>query len=101
MDLANLTPSEIASLRAQLLGAPGSANDPTGRSPIKPRQLHDLRLLPTATDPRPMFIPSTETPRDWVVGPGTPFPKLLWHRTTGEERTVHTATEQARYEQDW
>ena len=100
MDLNNLTPSEIASLKAQLLGGPGGT-DPSGRSPLKPRQLHDLRLMPTANDPRPMFIPSAETPRDWIVGPGTPYPRLMWHTVTGEERTVHTKDEQCQYEGEW
>jgi hypothetical protein len=48
-----------------------------------------------------MFIPSAETPRDWVVGPGTPFPRLMWHTETNGERTVHSAAEMALYEGEW
>lgn len=64
-----------------------------GRSPIRERQLHDLRLLPKADDPRPMFIWSAETPRDYVPRPGTAFPKLMWHVESGEEITVQNEAE--------
>ena len=50
------------------------------------RQLHDLRLLPTAKDARPLFLPSAETPRDFVDRQ-LPYPKLLW-RPDGTELTV-------------
>ena len=100
MDLNHLTPSEIASLKSQLLGGPAGL-DAHGRSPMKPRQLHDLNRLPTADDPRPLFVPSAVTPADWIVGPGTPFPRLMWHTETNEERTVHSAAEMASYEGEW
>ncbi len=64
----------------------------TGRSPMKPRQLHDLRLAPTANDPRPLFIPSAEGNRD-VPERHTPYPKLLWHRVTHTEITVQSEAE--------
>jgi hypothetical protein len=50
----------------------------TGRSPVRPRQLHDLRLLPTKDDPRPTFFWSVEGPRDMEAGKTFPYPRLLW-----------------------
>jgi len=48
-------------------------------SPFKPRQLHDLRLLPTADDPRPTFFWSAVGPRDDPEANKThPYPRLLW-----------------------
>ncbi len=64
-----------------------------GRSPLKDRQLHDLRLLPTATDPRPTFFWSAEGSRDVAVT-HTEFPKLLWHGETDVEITVFSQAEQ-------
>jgi len=90
MDLANLTPTEIALLKQQL-----AQTDDSGRSPIKARQLHDLRLLPTKDDPRPMFVWSAESPRDaGDLTRTSEFPKLMWHQTTGEEITVYTMEQQ-------
>lgn len=80
--LANLTLDQLHAIL-------GAGN---GRSPIKPRQLHDLRLLPTATDPRPTFFWSAEGARD-VVETHSPYPKLLWHKDTGVEITVQTEAE--------
>lgn len=64
-----------------------------GRSPIRPRQLHDLRLMPTATDPRPMFVWSAEGGRDEAVT-HSEYPKLLWHGETHTEITVTNRDEQ-------
>lgn len=72
-----------------------------GRSPNRPRQLHDLRLLPTATDPRPTFFWSAETPRDYIPTHGTEYPKLLWHQTTGVEVTVKSEEDRAAYGAEW
>lgn len=55
-----------------------STDAPDGRSPFKPRQLHDLRLLPTAKDPRPTFFWSTEAPRDAPPYRPQAFPRLVW-----------------------
>jgi len=63
----------------------------TGRSPLRDRQLHDLRLVPTATDPRPLFIPSAELPRDAKPYVYTKFPSIRWHRETGAEVSVKDA----------
>ncbi len=91
MDLANLTPEQLIALKQQLDGL----SDTSGRSPIRPRQLHNLTLLPTATDPRPMFIPSAEAPRDGRdLTKTTEFPKLMFHKDSGEEITVYSAGEQ-------
>lgn len=97
MDLLSMfTPEQIEALKVQLL-----ANN-SGRSPIKPRQLHDLRMLPTKDDPRPLFIMSAETPRDFGdVSKTHPYPALLWHRDTGEEITVQSAKERATYGAEW
>ena len=86
-----MTPAQIVDLQRAL--GQGTPTDGSGRSPIKPRQLTDLRLLPTKDDPRPTFFWSVETPRDWVVGPGTKYPALRWHGETGEEITVHDEDE--------
>lgn len=95
MDLNHLTPDQIAILKQQL-----AQTDTSGRSPIRARQLHDLRLLPTANDPRPTFFWSAESPREVALGNGTEFPKLLWDGETGVEITVHDAMEEAERLQD-
>jgi hypothetical protein len=93
MDLTQLSPEQVASLKAQL-GMPDV--DPLGRSPIKPRQLNDLRLLPTADDPRPTFFWSADPPRDaGDLTRTTEFPKLLFHPETGEEITVRAKSHEA------
>ena len=97
MDLTQLTPEQLASLKGQL-----DALTPTdGRSAFRPRQLHDLRLAPTATDARPMFVWSAETPRDFVPTPTKFYPSLIWHQVTGEERTIHSAEERMALGQSW
>ncbi len=91
MNLAQLTPDELASLKQQL----DSITDVSGRQAPRQRQLHDLRLMPTATDARPLFIPSAEAPRDGRdLSKTTEFPKLMFHRDTGEELTVYSSAEQ-------
>ena len=90
MDLSNLRPDQIAALKAQLF----PEVDAQGRSPFKPRQLHDLRLLPTKDDPRPLFISSAEGDRNLPIGAGTPYPKLLWHGTTNAEIAVWDGEEE-------
>jgi hypothetical protein len=92
LDLTQFTPEQIAALKAQLSGVDG-----TGRSPFRPRQLNDLRILPSATDPRPTFFWSATTPPDFVPGPYKEYPKLLWHQTTGQEVTAHNAEDEQRY----
>ena len=90
MDLQSLTPEQLIALKQQLDGL----TDTSGRSPIRPRQLHDLRLLPTKDDPRPLFIASAEAPRDGRdLTKTTPYPKLMWHQDTGEEITVYSSAE--------
>jgi len=91
MDLTQLTPEQLIALKAQL----DSLTDVSGRSPIRPRQLHNLTLMPTATDPRPLFIPSAEAPRDGRdLTKTTPYPKLMFHKDTGEEITVLSSAEE-------
>ncbi len=67
-----------------------------GRSPDRPRQLDDLRLQPTATDPRPTFFWSADAPRYGNMSAVTEFPKLMWHGETGEEITAYDEQEQRR-----
>ncbi len=86
-----LTPDQIKQIQ-QLIND-GQLNT-DGRSPLKPRQLHDLRLLPTATDPRPTFFWSAESPRDGTAHTTTEYPKLLWHGTTNTEITVLSRQEE-------
>ena len=82
--LRGLTPEQLSGILAQ----------GHGRSPIKPRQLHDLRLLPTATDPRPTWVQATDG-REFGPEQHLPYPALLWHVETGQEITVHSAEERA------
>ncbi len=88
--LSNLTAEQLQGILAQ----------GNGRSPLKPRQLHDLRLAPTATDPRPLFIPSAEGSRD-VPERHLPFPALLWHVETGQEITVYDEMEKQAKGEMW
>lgn len=91
LDLSQFTPEQIASLKSQLDGlAPG------GRSPFRDRQLTDLRLRPTADDPRPTFFWSAEEPRNAPVE-RPPYRRLMWESTTGREITVKSPEEQATY----
>ncbi len=89
MDLSNLTAAEIASLREQLGVAPVDG----ARSPLRPRQLHDLRLAPTKDDPRPTFFWSADAPRNEAPERPNPHYRLMWHAKTGEEITVTTLNE--------
>jgi hypothetical protein len=92
MDLSAFTPEQIESLRSQL------STTTYGRSPFKDRQLHDLRLAPTADDPRPTFFWSADPPRN--EPPQKPqFARLMWS-PDGVEITVHSPKEQAVKEAD-
>ncbi len=94
--LAGFSPEQLTALKAALLASE------SGRSPFKPRQLHDLRLLPTKDDPRPMFILSTESPRDGGdLSKTSPFPALRWHKGTGDEVRVESAQELAMLGSDY
>ncbi len=97
MDLGTLSSDQLLQLTHQLDGL----TDTSGRSALRPRQLHDLNRPPAADDPRPLFIWSAAQPKDYVPGPAKYFPALLWHRETGEEITVHSAAERADYGEEW
>lgn len=88
--IAQFTPEQLAALKAQLDAA---GLDESGRSPFNPRQLDNLTLRPTATDPRPTFFWSAEAPRHGDLSKTSPFPRLLWHEGTGQEITVYTQAE--------
>lgn len=92
MDLSAFTPEQIASLKAALV------SDTSGRSPLRDRQLHDLRLVPTKDDPRPTFFWSTESPRNAAdLTKTTLYPRLMWHSATGAEITVTSAAVEQSY----
>jgi hypothetical protein len=99
MDLSRLTPEMEARLMAILNNPSQAGVVGTGvlgpLSPMRPRQLHDLRLLPTADDPRPTFFPSAEPPRDGSHLQTFEFPKLLFHSVTGTEICIHSKAEEA------
>ncbi len=81
------TPEQIAEIQ-QLINQ--GLISPNGRSPIRDRQLTNLTLVPTATDPRPLFIPSAEVPRDTKPQVYTKWPSLRW-KPNGEEVRVKDA----------
>ncbi len=89
-----LDPALIAQIQAAIANGTLQLGG-TGRSPLRERQLHDLTMLPTADDPRPTFFWSAEKPRNEQIGPGTPYPRLLW-TAEGVEVTVHSSEEHRR-----
>lgn len=95
LDITQFSPEDLQALAAALQSIGGAGLDAQGRSPLKPRQLRDLRLLPSATDPRPTFFMSADPPRDVDITKTTPYPRLMWHGTSGEEITVPHAKAQA------
>lgn len=94
MDLSTLTPEDLQALKARLDGL----TDTSGRSPFRPRQLHDLRERPTADDPRPTFFWSADKPRNASdLSKTTPYPRLMWS-PDGTEVTVINSAQQAQLE---
>lgn len=92
--LNSLHPDQLAALKAAVDGL----TDTSGRSPIRPRQLHDLRIAPRADDPRPTFFWSAEAPRNAAdLTKTTPYPRLMWDVKSGKEVTVTDAAAQASY----
>ncbi len=90
MDLDALM-QRLAQLEAQVGGKPLDFRS----RPHPKRQLDDLRLMPTADDPRPSFFMSAETPRGWDTSKPGPYAQLMWNRDTGDEITVHSEAERA------
>lgn len=91
MDLSSFSPEQLQQLKAAIEGL----SDVSGRSPQGPRQLHDLRILPRADDPRPTFFWSAEPPRHAVdLSRTSVYPRLMWHSSTGQEITVKDAKAQ-------
>lgn len=90
LDVSRLTEEDLVQLSALLKAKEGL--DDQGRSPFRPRQLHNLNLPPTADDPRPTFFWSAEPPRNAALVP-PPFAQLVWHAVTHQERTVHSKHE--------
>ncbi len=89
MDLSMFTPEQIEALKVALLNSNGN------RSPIRERQLHDLRRPPAHNDPRPLFVLSAETPVNFNPAERSPYAQLMWNRQTGDEITVHSEAERA------
>jgi len=91
-----LSPELLSEIRQAIAdGSLNTADLQGGRSPMRPRQLHDLRLKPTKDDPRPTFFWSVEGPRNDAESFRTyPYPRLLWSQA-GEEIRVETAKEHA------
>jgi len=95
MDLNSLNPEQLASLKRQLDGLTST----DGRSPFRARQLHDLNKKPGATDPRPLFVWSADSPVDYIPTAGSLYPRLMWSteadaRGNHREITVHSVEEQ-------
>lgn len=91
----NLPPELLQQIQEAVANGSLQLGNPLGRSPIKPRQLHNLTLLPTKDDPRPTFFWSAESPRDIAdLTKTTEFPKLMWHGQTGTEIAVESRDEQ-------
>lgn len=90
-----LPPELLAQFQEAINSGQLTIGNPSGRSPMKPRQLHNLTLLPTAEDPRPTFFWSALPPRDGVdLTRTTEFPKLMWHGQTGTEIAVTSRDDQ-------
>jgi len=89
-----LTPELLAQIQ-QLIRDGQVGSD--GRSPIRARQLQNLNLQPKHDDPRPLFVWSAESPRDLPPQSFKEYPKLLFHRVTGDEVTAHSAQEEQEF----
>ncbi len=93
--MQSLPPELLQQIKEAIASGALNLGDPAGRSPFRPRQLHDLTLVPTKDDPRPTFFWSAEKPRDVPnLSKVEEFPKLMWEGTTGTEITVISAKEQ-------
>lgn len=87
-------------LSAQELQELTSVTDTGGRSPFRPRQLHDLRLAPRADDPRPTFFATSEVPRDWNTTAQHEYPKLMWS-PQGQEIVIPAGNDAKAQELDY
>lgn len=101
MDLQSLLQSlkDLPAEALQLLkSACDGLTDISGRSPFPKRQLDDLTLAPTKDDPRPTFFWSAEKPRNaGDLSKTSPYPRLMWSATSGEEITVTSKAAQETY----
>ncbi len=99
--LANMLQQRLGvTLTAADLAELAQTTDTGGRSPIKPRQLNDLRLLPRADDPRPTFYASAQVPRDWDTTTQHEFPKLMW-TPEGTEVVILNSPDAKKTEKAW
>lgn len=91
----NLPAELLQQIKEAIASGALQLGNPDGRSPIRPRQLHDLTLLPAADDPRPTFFWSAEKPRNVPdMTKTSEYPRLMWHGTTGTEIAVKDRAEQ-------
>lgn len=90
-----LSPELVAQFQEAIASGQIILGNPGGRSPLRPRQLHDLNLPPTKDDPRPTFFWSAEKPRnDPFVHLTHEYPRLMW-APDGKEITVLSREAQA------
>lgn len=91
----NLPAELLQQIKEAIASGALQLGNPDGRSPIRPRQLHDLTLVPAADDPRPTFFWSAEKPRNVPdLTKTSEYPRLMWHGTTGTEITVASREKQ-------
>ena len=92
--MQSLPPELLAQIQEALRTGQLGASD--GRTPeIRPRQLHDLTLLPTKDDARPTFFWSADKPRHaGNLSHTEEYPRLMWEGTTGTEITVKDRADQ-------
>lgn len=77
-------------LRAELAQSLGDWHVvPNTRNRVNRGPLQNLNKRPSETDPRPLFVWSTEAPPDWETHKTYPFPRLLWS-VDGVEIVVKT-----------
>lgn len=93
MDAQALLSSFSADQLQLLRTALDQMTDVSGRSPFRPRQLHDLREAASADNPRPTFFWSAKSPSTVDVSRTSPYPRLMWHAQTGKEITIGIAAD--------
>ena len=98
MDLSKLSPEDLQSIAEQLQahGRVIGGLDANGRSPyFGNRVFKDLNVKPSATDPRPLFVWSADSPIEFD-NVQHEFPKLMWSKD-GTEITVRSSEQQEQH----
>lgn len=94
--LTKMSPEERTRI-AELLGVLGGQEQNYKFLPNSGnRQLQDLRIAPSESDPRPLFVPSAQLKpgQEPPLSAHKPFPSLRFHPTTGEEIRCETQKKQ-------